>query len=79
MHVREGDNCQMDDCEVAYARGLLEALVGGLDAAKTAGSFGETEKFLAVWISDSDDPITFQSVLRLNSPKVAAEFAAEFG
>jgi hypothetical protein len=79
MHEREGDKFQMDDCEIAFARGLLEALVSGLDAAKSAGAFGDTEKFLVVWISDSDEPAMFESVTRLNSPEVAAEFAAEFG
>lgn len=79
QHSREHDHFQMDECEVAFASGLLESLVNGLDAAKKAGAFGDTEKFLVVWISDSDVPIMLESAKRLNSATVATEFAVEFG
>lgn len=53
--------------------------VNGLDAAKKAGVFGDTEKFMVVWISDSDVPIMLESAKRLNSATVVTEFAVEFG
>ncbi len=79
QHTREAESYQMDECEVAFANGVLDALVNGLDAAKKAGAFGNKEKFLVVWISDSDVPIMSESSLRLNSAAVAADFSAEFG
>jgi hypothetical protein len=79
QHAREHDGFHMDDCQVAFAGGLLESLVNGLSTAKKAGVFGDIEKFLVVWISDSDVPSMTESTTRLNSAVVAAEFAAEFG
>lgn len=79
QHTREAESFQMDECEVAFANGVLEALVDGLDAAKTAGAFGDKERFLVVWIPDSDVPIMSESSRRLNSVAVAADFSAEFG
>ncbi|GJJ00095.1 hypothetical protein RugamoR64_06330 [Duganella rhizosphaerae] len=79
QHSREHDSFLMDECEVAFVGGLLESLVNGLEAAKKAGAFGDTEKFLVVWISDSNVPIMSESAKRLNSATVAAEFTEEFG
>lgn len=53
--------------------------INGLDASKKAGAFGDTGKFLVVWISDSDVPIMLESAMRLNSATVVTEFAVEFG
>ncbi|WP_426161419.1 DUF4303 domain-containing protein [Pseudoduganella sp. R-34] len=79
LYTREDGSYQMDECEVAFANGVLDALVDGLDAAKKAGEFGSREKFLVVWIADSDVPIMSESSRRLNSAAVAADFSAEFG
>lgn len=79
QHSREHDSFQMDECGVAFVSGVSESLVKGFEAAKKAGAFGDTEKFLVVWFSDSDAPIMSASVKRLNSATVAAEFAVEFG
>lgn len=79
QHSRKQGSYEMDESEVAFSDGMLEALTSDLDAARIYGSFGDTEKFLVVWISDSAVPIASQSARRLNSATVAAEFAAEFG
>jgi hypothetical protein len=79
QHSRKQGSYEMDESEVAFANGMLEALTNGLDAARISGSFGDTEKFLVVWISDSAVSIASQSARRLNSGTLAAEFAAEFG
>lgn len=78
MHDDDGD-CVMDDFEMAHARGLLEAILKGFEAAKQAGVFGEPGIYLAMWISDSDDEIMAESVRRLNSPAVVQEYMKEFG
>lgn len=69
----------MDECEVTFVGGVLESLVMGLEVAKKAGAFGDTEKFLVIWLSDSGVAIMSESAKRLNSAAVAAEFAVEFG
>lgn len=79
QHSLEHDRFQMDECEVTFFGGLLESLVKGFEVAKKAGTFGDTEKFLVVWFSDSDGAIMSESAKRLNSATVAAEFSAEFG
>jgi hypothetical protein len=48
-------------------------------AVKAKGLFGQNVEFLAIWISDSDNPICEESVRRLNSSEVAEEFLGEFG
>lgn len=42
--------------------------------AKANGAFGNKEPFLAIWISDSEDDIIFESVKQLNSESVSSEF-----
>jgi hypothetical protein len=78
MHSK-ADTAYMDVFEIAHADVLLDAVVRGLEAAKSGGAFGGTERFLAVWISDSGNAIMAESVWRLNSSAVAREFMAEFG
>jgi hypothetical protein len=79
MHSKAGAGYSMDEFEVAHTEALLEAVVRGLEAAKSAGAFDDTETFLAVWISDSAHPIMCESVRRLNPAAVTSEFMAEFG
>ncbi len=78
LHTRNPDGFEMDEVEVAYSEGLLEAVVSGLYAAKTSGTFGDKEPFLVVWMSDSDAAIITESVSRLNLPAIADEFIAAF-
>ena len=75
----EADEFEMDEAEEAYANALLKTFLLGFEAAKSAGVFGDTGRFLAIWISDSDSDIMVKSVKRLNSAKVASEFMKEFG
>lgn len=79
MHSNSNDDCYMDDFQIAHADALLEAIVSGLEAAKSQKVFGDVEPFLAVWFSDSGHPIIPESVQRLNSADIASEFMAEFG
>jgi hypothetical protein len=79
MHSKADTDYSMDEFEIAHADVLLDAVVRGLEAAKSGGAFGSTDPFLAVWISDSGHTIMAQSVRRLNSIAVAREFMAEFG
>jgi hypothetical protein len=72
------DEFRLDEFQIAYGDSLLEAMIAGLEAAKARGLFGDAEKFLVVWISDSDDPVIFNSVRWLNSEHVALEFMKEF-
>jgi Domain of unknown function (DUF4303) len=78
MHGKADGDEHMDEFEVAHARVLLDAVAGGLEAARDGGVFGG-ETFLAVWISDSGHPIIAESVRRLNPAAVAQQFMAEFG
>ena len=78
-HPKAEDDFEMDPFELAHADALYEGIVQGLEAAKAGGTFGECEPFLAIWISDSEHPIMAESVKRLNSAAMAAEFAGEFG
>lgn len=70
---------EMDECAGLYADALLEAMVQGLATAKGAGVFGRKDKFLVIWIADSEHKIMASSARRLNSEAVAREFVAEFG
>jgi hypothetical protein len=79
MHTKDDGDFNMDEFEVAHADSLLEAIVRGLEVAKTEGAFGGKEPFLAVWFSDSDHNVIFESVRRLNSEVVVSEFMSEFG
>jgi hypothetical protein len=79
LHTPIPGNYEMDEIEVAYSKGLLEALVSGLNAAKATGVFGGKDPFLVVWLSDSDETIMTESVRHLNPLAIADEFIAEFG
>ncbi len=78
MHKGEGDGVR-DDFEIAHSRALLEAILQGFEAAKSAGVFGVPEVYLAMWIPDSGHEIMAKSVRRLNAPAVVKEYMAEFG
>ena len=56
-HQKDADDFEIDDLEDAYSRSLLTAILDGLATAKSEGCFGPAVEFLAIWISDSDDPI----------------------
>jgi hypothetical protein len=45
----------------------------------SAGVFGVSKIYLAMWISDSGHEIMGQSVRRLNTRSVVKEYMAEFG
>ena len=79
LHTPTPGNFEMDEIEVAYSKGLLEAFVSGLNVAKATGTFGSKEPFLVVWVSDSEETIMTESVRRLNSPAIVNEFIAVFG
>lgn len=79
LHAKDDGDFSMDEFEVAHADALLDALVGGLDAARLGGAFGSGDTFLAVWIPDSGHGVVVESVRRLNPPDVAGEFVREFG
>lgn len=79
MHPKAEDDFEMDELELAHADALYEAIVQGLETARAGGTFGESEPFLVVWISDSDHAIMLESAKRLNSGVVAAEFTSQFG
>lgn len=79
LHTPTPGSFEMDEVEVAYSKGLLEAFVSGLNVAKATGTFGSKESFLVVWISDSGETIMTESVRRLNSLAIVNEFMAEFG
>src|SRR4029077_1195616 len=78
MHAKADDLYVMDKCEIAHANVLLDALVQGLETAKTGRVFAASEPFLIVWVSDSNHAIMSKSVRQLNSPAVATEFLSEF-
>jgi hypothetical protein len=78
MHSKCAGDCWMDEFELAHSNALLNAVLRGLEAARDGGSFGDIEPFLAVWISDSDHEIMFESVRRLNSAAIVREFMREF-
>jgi hypothetical protein len=69
----------MDEVQVAFANGMLDSILCGLEQAKQLGTFEGTAPFLVIWISDSSCEIISKSVQRLNQPNVAADFMAEFG
>lgn len=69
----------MDDVQIAYANGLLDSILSGIDQAKRRGTFVGTDPFLAIWISDSGSEIIAESVKRLNHIDVFSDFMAEFG
>ena len=79
MHGKGENDFRMDEFEVAYSDSLLEAILKGFEAAKSAGAFGREERFLAMWISSSRHSIMAESVRRLNRQAVVDEFLAEFG
>lgn len=79
LHTKPAGDCMMDDYELAHSQALLDAILQGMVAAKAAGAFGRSEPFLVIWISGSSEPITAESVRRLNPPAVAEEFVREFG
>ena len=68
----------LDDFQIAHSRALLDAVVAGLQQAQASGVFGVGEKFLVVWISDSDHEVMADSARQLNPPAVAREFVDEF-
>lgn len=79
LHVKDDANCVMDEFEIAHSKLLFEAVVRGLEIAKSRNAFGGAEPFLVVWISDSSHTIMVESAQRLNSQSVAKQFKAEFG
>jgi Domain of unknown function (DUF4303) len=81
MRTRDGRNYEyeMDEFAPRYSDALLEGMIQGLAAAKDAGVFGSKERFLAVWITDSNHEVIVNSVRRLNAAAVAGEFVNEFG
>jgi len=79
MHSKPDGVLRMDDDEIAHANRLLAAILRGLEIAKARGDFGAAEPFLALWVSDSSQGISLESVRRLNSQAVANEFLSEFG
>jgi hypothetical protein len=74
-----GTGFVMDEVEVAFANGLLDSILCGLEQAKQLGTFDGNAPFLVIWISDSSGEIISKSVQRLNRHDVAADFMAEFG
>ena len=74
-----GASFAMDEIQVAFANGVLDSILCGLEQAKQVGTFAGMAPFLVIWISDSSCEIISQSVQRLNQPDVAADFMAEFG
>ena len=79
LHTKEEGAYEMDGFEVVHSESLLNAILQGLDTARTEGVFGGSATFLALWISDSSHEIMAKAVRRLNSASVAREFVAEFG
>jgi hypothetical protein len=77
-HQRDA-NVEIDELQEAYSKSLLDAILDGVAIVKSEGRFSQAVEFLAIWISDSDNPILEESVRRLNSPEVAEEFLGEFG
>jgi hypothetical protein len=78
-HQKDADDFEIDELQQAYSKSLLDAILDGVAIVKSEGRFSQTVEFLAIWISDSDNPILEESVRRLNSPEVAEEFLGEFG
>jgi len=74
-----GASFAMDEVQVAFADGLLDSILRGLEQAKQLGMFDGAAPFLVIWISDSSCEIISESVRRLNQPDVAADFMVEFG
>jgi hypothetical protein len=79
LHTKDSSSYSMDKFEIAHANALLDAVVQGLQAAKTGGVFEGTESFIVVWISDSGHEIMAESARRLNSKKVVKEFMGVLG
>ena len=75
MHVKDEDDCNMDEFELAHSNSLLNAVLEGLEAAKAKGVFG-VSSFLVLWIHDSDHEFIVRSAQRLNSASVAKEAIA---
>ena len=76
-HSKADDDGTVDEFEVAHANGLLEAILKGFEKAKAGGAFSADEPFLVVWAPNHEAMV--ESARRLNSSKVAEEFAREFG
>jgi hypothetical protein len=79
LHSKPAGDCMPDEFDNAYGEALLHAVLDGLEIAKSGNAFGDKMPFLAIWISDSDHKIIFESVRRLNPTTVANEFLREFG
>jgi hypothetical protein len=78
MHSKADGDYMMDEFELAHADALLDAIVRGLEIAKDEGVFGSDNRFLVVWISDSDHKIMTESARRLNSAVVFQDFMQAF-
>lgn len=68
----------LDDFEVAHVDKLLDAILTAMIELKHDGLF-DSDKFLIIWFSDSDDDIINKSVKELNSTIVYENFRQEFG
>lgn len=78
LHCADTEADNYDEFEVAHSEALLEAMVQGLEIAKSNGWLGNFNPFLIVWISDSENEVIFESVRRLNDENVVGEFMDEF-
>ena len=64
-----------------YKARALQAAFDALRELEAEGIFGgrDERRFVALWLSDSANPIMERSVLELNAPSVYASFAREYG
>jgi hypothetical protein len=78
-HRKGEEDFEIDAIEKAYSRSVLGTILDGVAAVKAGGEFGEGVEFLAIWVSDSGNPIVEESVRRLNSRETVERFVGEFG
>ena len=75
--IHDIDNVEFADKREAMLRAAMDVLCE-LDAEGVFGPKSD-ERFVAVCVADSDEPIMLESVERLNTPAVLEAYSAEFG
>jgi len=75
--IHEIDSVEFSDKRIAMMRTAMDVLC----ELEAEGLFGlkSDERFVAVCVADSDEPIMLESVQRLNTPAVLDAYCAEFG
>lgn len=79
LHTDDPVSFEMDEYEIAHISNFHNAFLSALQELIDENVFDIADRFIAIWISDSDHDIIYKSVRELNSDSVAGEFMEEFG